>query len=142
MFRNNKTEIPRDLCFKFSSKLLESSSENIQKSLKDLKLLGIQTMIYGFASKNCPVMRLTEICPDIVMIAPEVTAYTDDRNKPSLIPSFVQFMKSVGVEVMAEGKLDKEQKRTLGRIGVLGICDGVSVMTAEEIEESLEREEI
>ena len=141
IFRKYRSEIPKRLCLEFNAGLLESGSENVANSLKDLRLLGVQSMICGFGAGNCPVMKLISVSPDTVMIAPEITAYTDDRGKPALIPSLLQLIKSTGAEVIAEGDIDRERRRTLGRLGVIGIYDGKKELTAEEITETVESED-
>lgn len=113
-------ETPSELCLEFPQSLLFPDNPEIRKSVLDMKLLGVRTMMSGCAAKDCPLSKLTEIPVDMVVLDPGMTALTNDRDKPRVVPSLVQYLRSMRLDVIAEGVLDDEQVRSLSRLDCLG----------------------
>lgn len=108
------------LCLEFPVSILSDKSPQIRQSILDMKLLHVRTLMRGAASDDCPTARLTEVPLDAVLLDPGVTALINDRNKPQLVSSLVQYLKSMYTEVLAEGVLDDEQIRSLQRMDCVG----------------------
>ncbi len=126
LLAEEKTENPSRLCLEFSQAILSETSPQVRKSVLDLKLLHVRTLMRGAAAGDCPTSRLSEIPVDAVLLAPEITALTNDRNKPQLVPSLVQYLKSMYTEVLAEGVVDDEQIRSLSRLDCAGYTPAAS----------------
>ena len=133
IFEKAGMKIPKGLCLEFSDKLLSSKSQYTLQAVKEIRLCGIGIIIRSSASMKSPIMRLSEINSDYVILDPQTTALTSDRGKPNLIPSLIGYLRSMGTEVIAQGEPDSEQLRTLGRLGVIGISKSEREMSADQI---------
>lgn len=111
---------PAKVCLEFPQSLLFSDKPEIRKSVLDMKLLGVKTMMSGCAAKDCPTAKLTEVPVDMVLLDPGMTALTNDRDKPLVLPSLVQYLRSMRLDVIAEGVTDDEQIRSLSRLDCIG----------------------
>ncbi|MBO4572635.1 MAG: EAL domain-containing protein [Clostridia bacterium] len=108
------------ICLEFTKNVLSSDREAVRKGLADLKVLGVKTMISGFASDGFPTSALLDVAVDSVILAPEITALSLDRNKPGVLSSLIRFIKSMDVAVIAEGVRNDDELRELNKAECFG----------------------
>lgn len=118
--REAKIEDPSKLCLEFPQSLLLCKEEKARLSVLDMKLLKVRTLLSGVGGVDCPTARLTAIPVDMVLLDEKTTALTNDRNKPNVVPTMVQYLRSMRTEVIANGVADDDQIRTLNRAECLG----------------------
>ena len=120
LLRKTGLETPEKLCLEFPQSILYAKEASAGHSILDMKLLKVRTIMSGCAAGDCPTSRLTAIPMDMVLLDRATTAYTGSRNKPNLIPTLVQYIRSMRVEVVADGVNDDEQIRALNRAECVG----------------------
>jgi len=91
------------LCLEFPESLLKKDYEKTRIQILDMKLLHIKTLVSGCGKDDFLLSKLTTITPDYVLLDPSATSYAGSRNKPRLIPSLVEYIKSMGIKTIAEG---------------------------------------
>jgi len=111
---------PSKLCLEFPQSLLFCKESKARLSVLDMKLLKVRTMLSGVGGVDCPTARLTAIPVDMALLDEATTALTNDRNKPNVVPTMVQYLKSMRVDVIANGVSDDDQIRTLNRAECIG----------------------
>lgn len=126
LIKENKFRYPAKLCLEFSTSLLSRKTEHARLAVLDMKLLGVKTLLSGGGNADCPLSRLVDIPVDMVMLSPTVTKWTGSRNKPRLIPSLIPYLKSMRVDVYADGVLNDDQIQLLNR----SECNGYTTDTA------------
>ena len=112
---------PSKLCLEFTQSLLYLTGEQASKNIVDMKLLGVQTMVSGVGAYDCPASKLLDIPVDWCMLDKNTVALATDRNKPKVLPTFAQYLKSMNVKLMADGVTDDEQVNTLLRLDFAGV---------------------
>lgn len=120
LIKQNEFKHPEKLCLEFPVSLLYEDLAKARLSILDLKLLKVKTMLTDCASDQCPMSRLLKVPVDIVLMTPEMTAFTGSRDKPKVVPTLVEHLKSMRLEVVADGVQDDEQIRALARLECLG----------------------
>ena len=123
---------PSKLCLEFPQSLLFCKEAKARLSVLDMKLLKVRTLMSGCGAVDCPTARLTAIPVDMVLLDQKTTALTNDRNKPNVVPSLVQFLKSMRLEVIANGIADDDQIRTLNRAECFGYITATSYQGTTE----------
>ena len=108
------------LCLEFSQSLLYEDLEKVRLGILNLKILNVRSMMSGLTSNSCPIASLMTVPVDFVVITPEFTALADNRNKGSALMSLIGFIKSLQIEIIADGALNDEQIRLLSRQEVYG----------------------
>jgi len=109
------------LCLEFTQSLLYLTGERASKNIIDMKLLGVQTMVSGVGAYDCPASKLLDIPVDWCMLDKNTVALAADRNKPRVLPTFAQYLKSMNVKLMGDGVTDDEQINTLLRLDFAGV---------------------
>lgn len=112
ILKENKTFNPEKLCLEFPASILSKNEEQARTAILDIKALKIKTSIIGCGEKEFPLSKMVEVTPDMVVIDPSATILAGDRNKPGLLSSMVAYIKSMGIEAIAEGE---ENSRKLMR---------------------------
>ncbi|MCQ2399288.1 MAG: EAL domain-containing protein, partial [Clostridia bacterium] len=102
------------LCFEFPATILDKDTERAKTALLDMKLLKIRTAIVGGGDENFLLSKIVQVTPNIVFLTPTATAWGGNRNKPELLKSLTAYIKSMGAEVIAEG-------RDINRKGLRGV---------------------
>ena len=111
---------PQKLCLEFPQSLLFEDLEKVRASILAMKLLKVNTLMSGCGETDCPVANLLQIPVDYVLLAPSLTALTDNRNKGSAIASFIAFLRSLPVQVIGEGAMNDQQITSLSRADSFG----------------------
>ncbi len=111
---------PSKICLEFPQSLLFCKESKARLSILDMKLLKIPTLLSGVGGVDCPTARLTAIPVDMALLDEKTTALTNDRNKPNVVPTMIQYLKSMRVEVIANGVSDDDQVRALNRAECIG----------------------
>lgn len=120
LIRENHFRYPAKLCLEFDTSLLSKKTEPARLAILDMKLLGVKTLLVGCADADCPMARLVQIPVDMVMLAPSVTKWTGNRNKPQVVPSLIPYLRSMRTEVYAAGVQNDEQISLLNRLECVG----------------------
>ena len=109
------------LCLEFTQSLLYLTGEKAAKNIIDMKLLGVQTMVSGVGAYDCPASKILDIPVDWCMLDKNTVALATSRDKPRVLPTFAQYLKSMNVRLMADGVTDDEQVNTLLRLDFAGV---------------------
>lgn len=120
VIRESGLQDPSKLCLEFPQSLLFCKEEKARLSVLDMKLLKVRTLLSGVGGVDCPTARLTAIPVDMVLLDEKTTALTNDRNKPNVVPTMVQYLRSMRTEVIANGVSDDDQIRSLNRAECIG----------------------
>ena len=108
------------ICIEFTKNIFTLDRQKVLKGLADLKVIGIKTVISGFAADGFPVSALLDVSVDAVILSPEITALALDRNKPDVLSSLVRFVKSMNANVIAEGAATDDEIRELNKMECFG----------------------
>ena len=100
---------PEKLCLEFPRTLLYEDYEAVRPSLLALKLLKVRTLMTGCGERDCPVTALIELPVDMVLLAPRVSALSDNRDKNHVFTGFIGFLRSLPVDVIGDGIYNDEQ---------------------------------
>lgn len=109
------------ICIEFDSSLLDKQTEKARTAMLDMKLLKVRTMLTGCGKEEFSLPKLLNIPPDIVLLDKETTEYAGSRDKPQLVSSLVAYIKSMGIDTVAEGNIDK--RYALRNADCLGFID-------------------
>lgn len=112
VIQKNPSLKPEMLCLEFpASLIMEQKSDKARTGVLDMKLLNIRTALVGCGTEDFPISKLLAVTPDIVILAPEATAWVGSRDKPRLFSSLVSYVNSMDIEVIAEGT--EEQRKSM-----------------------------
>ena len=107
--RHGLTEHPERLCLEFPRTLLYEDVETARPALLALKLLKVRTLVSGIGERDCPVTALAELPVDMVLLAPRISAFSDNRDKGQVFTAFVNFLRSLPVDVIGDGLYNDDQ---------------------------------
>ncbi len=124
LIRKYDFKYPEKLCLEFPVTLLSERTDITRTAVLDTKLLGVKTMLRDCGGDACPTSRLVQIPVDMVLLTHEMTELTGNRNKPDVVPTFVSYLRSMRVEVYADGVVNDEQISTLNRYDCVGYTIG------------------
>ena len=114
------------ICVEFTKSILEADRERVLKGIADLKVLGVKTLISGFAADGFPTSSLLDVAVDAVVLAPEITALALDRNKPGVLSSLIRFIRSMDVAIIADGANTDDEIRELNKAECFGFIPSKS----------------
>ncbi len=103
------TERPERLCLEFPRTLLYEDVETARPALLALKLLKVRTLVAGIGERDCPDTALVELPVDMVLLAPRISAFSDNRDKGQVFTAFVNFLRSLPVDVIGDGLYNDDQ---------------------------------
>lgn len=109
-----------DICFEFGEDVLKSGSSFTYSNFSDIKAIGFKTAIRNCGSKEFPVTALVEFTPDIVFVEENFIKLIADRSKTEVTSALIRLVKSMGIEVVAEGAFNDDCIRELSRNECLG----------------------
>lgn len=107
------------ICLEFPDSLLLSQAD-VRTSILDLKLLGVHSLLVCNSADTCPFFKLVDVPFDTVLLTPRMTRLVNDRNKPGVLSSLVQYLHSMHVGVIADGVEGSEEMRAFARME----CEG------------------
>lgn len=119
MAENNFDE-PDKICLEFPQSLLYENAEQVKLSILGLKLLKVRTMVSGCGADDCPVANLIDLPVDLVLLAPRLTQMLSSRVKNRVVLQFIQFLRALPTDIVADGVLNDEQIATLSRSDCFG----------------------
>ncbi len=92
------------ICFELSQKVLTQGTGKQIRMMENLRNRGYHFMLTDFGGVNCPLMRLSGVPVDYVMLSPENTAYlgAGERAKAAM-RSLVDFITRMEAEAIADG---------------------------------------
>lgn len=112
---------PETICLEFPSGLMRAadpeSRARIRKSILDMKLLKVRTMVTGIGTADISPAALFEIPVDTFLLDPAITSMSDSRSKGANVAALVNFLKSFSADVIADGVYNDNQ------INALTKCD-------------------
>ena len=111
---------PAKLCLEFPRTLLYEDYEAVRPSLLALKLLKVRTLMTGCGERDCPVTALVELPVDMVLLAPRISALSDNRDKNHVFTGFIGFLRSLPVDVLGDGLYNDEQISIHSRADCIG----------------------
>ena len=142
LMEENDFHTPEKLCLEFPQSLLFEESEKTQISILNLKLLNIKSLMSGCAASDCPVGNLIDCPVDMVLLDESKTRLAGDRDKGSVITSLMQYIRSMNIEIIADGIVEDDQIQVCSRAECIGyivsndyygyIEHGSKTMTLEE----------
>ena len=142
LMEENDFDLPEKLCLEFPQSLLFEESAKTQISILNLKLLNIKSLMSGCAASDCPVGNLIDCPVDMVLLDESKTRLAGDRDKGSVITSLMQYIRSMNIDIIADGVIEDDQIQLLNRAECIGyivsndyygyIEHGSKTMTLEE----------
>ena len=111
---------PEQLCLEFPRTVLFEDEEKVRMALLTAKLLKVKTLLAGCGEKDAPVTPILNLPFDYVLLAPWVTALSDDRSKSQAIASLVGFLQALPAFVIADGVKSDEQISVFSRADAFG----------------------
>ncbi len=112
---------PDKLCIEFPSSLMDKNTERARTALLDMKILKVRTLLTGCGKEDFPLSKLITVPPDAVILDNSATEWAGSRDKPNLVSSLVAYVKSMGIDTIAEG--DGEKRRALRNTDCLGFIE-------------------
>lgn len=140
VLKKNPRLEPQKLCLEFSPAFL-ADTEKARAVVMDMKVLKVRTMLTGCGTEDFPLSKLLRVPADIAMLHPSVTEWAGSRDKPKLVPSLINYVNSMGAEVVAEGEEEKRPSlRNTECIGFLPV--GAQPLTWREVVEQKAEEDL
>lgn len=150
LMEENDFHTPEKLCLEFPQSLLFEDSGKTQISILNLKLLNIKSLMSGCAANDCPVGNLIDCPVDMVLLDESKTRLAGDRDKGSVINALMQYIRSMNIDIIADGVIEDDQIQLLNRAECIGyivsndyygyIEHGSKTMTLEEAIEQKEED--
>lgn len=110
---------PETICLEFPSGLLRirdrESGERARKSILDMKLLKVRTMISGIGISDISLAAFFDIPVDTFLLDPVITSMSDSRSKGAGVTAMVAFLRSFGADVVADGVYNDNQITALSK---------------------------
>ena len=101
LFGGDKKKISK-LCIEFPSSILYGDPADYREKLLDLEAVGANTLISGFGSEFCPVLRLGMFPFKFVSLDPVQTAYMQDKERAKSVEAIVDYISGLHASVIAE----------------------------------------
>ncbi|MBQ6553246.1 MAG: EAL domain-containing protein, partial [Clostridia bacterium] len=118
--RLDYTEHPERLCLEFPRSLLYEDVEVARPALLAFKIAKVRTLMSGCGERDCPVTALVDLPVDMVLLAPRVSAYSDNRDKGRVFSEFINFLRALPVDVIGDGLYNDDQITAHSRADCLG----------------------
>lgn len=120
LMEENDFQTPEKLCLEFPQSLLFEQNEKAQISVLNLKLLKVKSIMSGCAANDCPIGNLMDVPVDMVFLDESKTKLTGDRDKGAVISALLQYIRSMDIEIIAEGVIEDDQLPLLHRAECFG----------------------
>ena len=108
LFGGDKKKISK-LCIEFPSSILYGDPADYKEKLLDLEAAGINTLITGFGSEFCPVLRLGMFPFKFVSLDPVQSAYMQDKERAKSVEAIVDYINGLHANVIAEGLKEESE---------------------------------
>ena len=120
LMEQNDFHSPEKLCLEFPQSLLFEDPEATNLSMLNMKLLKVKTMMSGCGAEDCPVSVLLRVAVDMVLLDPSVIMLLESRNKGTAARSFLSYLRSLSIDLIADGVYSDGQITLLNRGDVFG----------------------
>ena len=120
LLTENHCGTPEKICLEFPPTILHHPTETLRTAMLDMKLMHVRTMMSGCGGSDCPMANLLAVPMERVLLTPTVTRLAGSRGDPTVLPSLVQYLHSMRVEILAEGAENDAQIQVLNRAGCAG----------------------
>lgn len=120
LMEENNFDEPDKICLEFPQSLLYENAERVKLSLLGMRLLKVRTMISGCGADDCPVANLIDLPVDFVLLDPRLTQMLSSRVKNRVVLQFIQFLRALPTDIVADGTLNDEQIASLSRSDCFG----------------------
>ena len=120
LMEENNFDEPDKICLEFPQSLLYENAERVKLSLLGMRLLKVRTMISGCGADDCPVANLIDLPVDLVLLDPRLTQMLSSRVKNRVVLQFIQFLRALPTDIVADGTLNDEQIASLSRSDCFG----------------------
>jgi EAL domain-containing protein (putative c-di-GMP-specific phosphodiesterase class I) len=111
---------PGQICLEFPVSILQNPTPTLHTAMLDMKLMKVKTMMSGCGGADCPTANLLSVPVDRVLLVPAMTQLAGSRGDPTVLPSFMQYLRSMRVEILAEGAENDAQIQILNRADCAG----------------------
>lgn len=120
LLNENGCNHPEQICLEFPASLLHHPTETLRTAMLDMKLMKVKTMMSGCGGSDCPMANLLAVPVDRVLLTPAMTHLAGSRDYPAVLPALLQYLRSMRVEVLAEGVENDSQIQILNRTDCAG----------------------
>ena len=107
LFGGDKKKLGK-LCIEFPASILYNDPADFREKLLDLQVIGARTLISGFGSEFCPVLRLAMFPFNFVMLDPEQTSFMQDPERHQTAEAVVEYINGLHAQAIACGIADHE----------------------------------
>lgn len=94
-------EIP--LCLEFYEDVMDADSKTLERAIAEIHAAGLRVAVDGYGGEDFPMEKLLSVCPDILFTSPRVAALASDRGRAAALAPLLNFAKSLGAELIADG---------------------------------------
>lgn len=119
LFGGDKKKINK-LCIEFPSAILYGDPQDYKEKLLDLEIAGVNTLIDGFGSEFCPVLRLASFPFKYAALDSEQARLMQDKDRAESIESIVRYITGMRTQVIACGLTEHEQAARWYRCDAFG----------------------
>lgn len=133
LLEKNAFIIPERICLQFSVQLLFEQQEVVTEALRKLKSIGFKTMLSDFGDEFCPLMRLTTLPFDYILLHPAVTTLIETRATTNQAYALIEFVKDNGFDVLLEAADTDRAKSEASNTGCKGYIIGSEFKALSDI---------
>lgn len=135
------------VCVEFSGSVTEIETVKLKDAFSDIRSAGFKVAVDGYGGEGFSIEKLLSVCPDYVFLDEKAAGLAVDREKRAALAPLVNFARSLGAEIIAQGVVSDDELREFrsrdcfgfipdGRYrGVLDV-GGLSATVAETIAEA------
>lgn len=102
LFGGDKKKLAK-ICIEFPDSILYNDPADFREKLLDLQACGVNTLVHGFGSGYCPVLRLAMFPFMFVALDPEQTALMQNSEGGKTAQALVDYVNGLHAEVIACG---------------------------------------
>ncbi len=107
-----------EIAFVVPPEVLLDTSEDVVKGISRLRRHGYHMILPDFGDNGCPFLKLSELEVDYAFIAPSVIAQVAQKDRTDkAVEGIIGYIKSMGVEPVADGVKNSTQAETLYGLG-------------------------
>lgn len=100
-----------NVCLEFDSSVMQTEGEKLKEVFADIKAAGLKIAVSGYGGDDFAMEKLLSACPNVLFTDERVVSLVKNREKFAAIAPVINFAKSLGGIVIAEGVSDDEELR-------------------------------
>lgn len=100
-----------NVCLEFDSSVMQTEGEKLKEVFADIKAAGLKIAVSGYGGDDFAMEKLLSACPDVLFTDERVVRLVKNREKFAAIAPVINFAKSLGGVVIADGVSDDEELR-------------------------------